>query len=280
MRFMTMAGLVMSMSLLAAAVAPLASQVLAGHADSLLAVTPPHRTFQLTSIFKGFRGCKRDRDAARDGSIIFERNGARSAVKRLSAALTGDHIVVDSAALLRLQVEPVRFSSGSLYFTPKLDRCPPLGASGGGAVRAGDRVVLGVDLPDSVPGSYVISRDSSAARDSDRLVLVVRHGVAVIRRPGYARKNSLRVFALGKEITDINTTFAVVVDSTTGRASAHVLEGAIAMANGTVTATRGRSITFDAGAATRPSVVETPSDIAADIRFVSDGAWNTPSRLM
>jgi hypothetical protein len=247
-----------------------------GRADSLVAVTQPKPAFSLTRLFGGAPSCKHDRATdAPDGSVIFERGKGkvRERAKRLTQALSGDRVLVSSEALLRLRVDTGVFTPATLYFTPKLNRCPPFTDVG----SRGDRAVRGIDLPDSIPGEYHLTIDSSAAAPRRGLILVVDHGVVVVRRPNTPDRTPLRVFALGREIIDVNTTFAVVVDRVAQRASAHVLDGAISIA--AVPAGEGRSLLFDSSPTSAPRIQNTPPDIAADIRYYSDVVWKRPSGL-
>jgi hypothetical protein len=100
----------------------------------------------------------------------------------------------------------------------------------------------------------------------------VNNGAAIVNWAS----GQLSVFALGEEIRDSNTVFAVVVDSAAGRAAVYVFDGVVTMSAGRIRATRNESLTFSTGAA--PRLQPTPTSVAAEIQYHSAVAWRPPRR--
>ena len=189
------------------------------------------------------------------------RNGKiESAWPNDSVIANGDRIVIARRTDARIHVE-VPLGLGNIYLAPELGRCP--GSEIG-------RHIVGRST--TAAGSYEFRRDTvgRGAAAQDRLVMSIRNGAAVVQW----RSGPLMVRALNEQITDLGSTFTIIVDSAANRGVITVQEGVVSMRAGSLRAIAGQSYTFGVGQQVQPVAVRTAG--LDEIRFHSDEVWNEP----
>ena len=191
--------------------------------------------------------------ASRD-SIAIVRQGRESLAWPKDTAILLDRIRVGRFSDVRFHVDQPRFGAGTFYFTPELGRC------------AGIR---GIESATG-RGSYRISsqREIVSGRPVDRLILSIDNGGAVVEWT----TGRLSVIALGREIRDSGTVFAVMVDSAADRALLYVQEGLVSIAGAqAVRATSGRAFSFSRTGSIDPAA---PTDqLVTDATYQSKAVW-------
>jgi hypothetical protein len=196
--------------------------------------------------------------AARD-SIAIVREGREWPAWPKDSAVLLDRFRVGRFSDLRFRVDQPRFGAGTFYFTPELGRC------------AGIR---GIESPTG-HGSYRLSsrREMVRGQPMERLVLSVDNGGAIVEWTS----GRLSVIALGREIRDSGTVFAVVVDSAAGRALLYVSEGLVSIAGAqAVRAAAGRAFAFGRTGSPEPF---TPSEqLVGDATYQSRVVWTQVAR--
>jgi len=195
---------------------------------------------------------------ARD-SIAIVRQGRESPAWPRDSAILLDRLRVGRFSDLRFRVDQPRFGAGTFYFTPELGRC------------AGIR---GIESPTG-HGSYRLSsrREMVRGQPMERLVLSVDNGGAIVEWTS----GRLSVIALGREIRDSGTVFAVVVDSAAGRALLYVSEGLVSIAGAqAVRATAGRAFAF--GRTGTPEPVTPSQQLVGDATYQSRVVWTQAAR--
>jgi hypothetical protein len=222
-----------------------------GRLDSVIDVKQPRRSSagylqrMLRQVGLGRRdaGCERDpATPGRRGAIDLVRQGEVQSAWPNDSAVVRDGLRVDTATTLRFLVDGSRFGAGTIYFTPEIRFCPE---------QPPGRLILGPQPPVGSRGSYVFGSEPQAggAGPPNRLILYVNNGAAVVNWGA----GQLSVFALGREIRDSNTVFAVIVDSIAQRAAVHVLDGVVTMDAGRFRASRNESLTFSSSGDPVPS---------------------------
>lgn len=200
-------------------------------------------------------------------SISLIRKDATIALQRRDSAVLMDKLRVNRFVDVRFRVDAQRFGNGIFYFAPEFGRCPDA-ATG---LRA-----AGLSQAGSAIGSYrfASSTDRVANRNVDRLQVYVENGTMV------AEWNSglLSVFALGREIRDKGTVFAVVADSIANQALLVVRQGAVTMPGvANFQADAGTAYTFQRGAG-RPQQVNMTDAAINDLVYHSQVIWTQTTR--
>ena len=197
--------------------------------------------------------------ASRD-SIAIVRQGRESPVWPRDSAILLDRLRVGRYSDVRFHVDQARFGAGTFFFTPDLGRC------------AGIRGIQST----TGRGSYRISsrKDVVRGRPVDRLVLSIDNGAAIVEWSS----GPLSVIALGREILDTGTVFAVIVDSAAGRAFLYVHEGLVGVAGApAVRATAGRAFAF--GRTGQFDPVTPSSQLVGDVTYQSRVVWTQPPNV-
>ena len=190
------------------------------------------------------------------------------------SAVLLDRLRVQRFADVRFRIDAGRFGDGTFYFAPELGRC---------ATASTTLQTRGLTMAANGLGSYRLSsrQERAGRRIVDRLLLSVENGGVVVEWG----TGLLSVFALGREIRDSGTTFAVVVDSASGRALLVVKGGIVTMTGvADLGATAGRAFTF--GKDGRPEPLTLTSPIIDDMAYHSGKVWtqsirpvSTPRRM-
>lgn len=190
-------------------------------------------------------------------SIAIVRQGREWPAWPQDTAILLDRVRVGRFSDVRFRVDQSRFGSGTFYFTPELGRC------------AGIR---GIESATG-RGSYRISsqRETVRGRPVERLILSIDNGGAIVEWTS----GLLSVFALGREIRDSGTVFAVIVDSAAGRALLYVRDGLVTVA-GAQAAGAGSAFSFGRAGSLAPV---TPSEqLLADATYQSKVVWTARPR--
>ncbi|MEO7996663.1 MAG: hypothetical protein ABI852_04415 [Gemmatimonadaceae bacterium] len=200
-------------------------------------------------------------------SISLVRKDATIALQRRDSAVLMDKLRVNRFVDVRFRVDAERFGNGIFYFAPEFGRCPDAatGLRAAGLAQAGSAI-----------GSYRFSSvtERVANRNVDRLQVYVENGTMV------AEWNSglLSVFALGREIRDKGTVFAVVADSVANQALLVVREGAVTMPGvANFQANAGTAYTFQRGTG-RPQQLSLSEAAMTDLVYHSKVIWTQTNR--
>ena len=179
-----------------------------------------------------------------------------------SLIVSNDRVVVARRTDVHIHVEgPI--GRGNVYLAPELGRCP--GSEIG-------RHIAGRVAP-SGSGSYEFRKDTlgRGSNAPERFNLVVKNGAAVVQW----RSGQLLVRALDEQISDLGSSFTVIVDSAGRRGIVTVQEGLVTMRSGTIVA--GQSVTFGPGQPLQPVVVRTAG--LEEIHFHTNDVWKNPRSL-
>ena len=173
-----------------------------------------------------------------------------------------DKVRVPRYTDVRFRIDAARFGDGTFFFAPSLVRCAQVSVS---------RELQGLGLSSSGVASYRLSsrQERLGGRTVDRLLLSVENGSVVVEW----RKGLLSVIALGREIKDSGTVFAVVVDSSKQRALLIIRDGLVTMPGVTdLQATAGKNFLF--GTKGQPEQVELTSQLLNAVTYHSRDIWS------
>ena len=182
------------------------------------------------------------------------------------SAVVSDRLRVQRFADVRFRIDAGRFGDGTFYLVPELGRC---------ATAAANLQTRGLSLTANASGSYRLSsrQERVGGRLVERLLLSVENGAVVVEWG----RGLLSVIALGREIRDSGTVFAVVVDSAANRALLVVRDGIVTMAGvADLQATAGRAFTF--GTHGRPEPVTLSQAVINDVVYHSRVVWTQSIR--
>lgn len=206
-------------------------------------------------------GCRRAAPdtGSRDSLALIRRGVTRLAWPQDSAILQ-DRLLVRRSTVVRFRVDAARFGTGTFYFAPELGRCRE---------AASALQVQGIRPAAGAAGSYFLNgvRTGTGRQARDRLQLTVNNGGVVVEWTS----GLLSVFALGQEIRDSGTVFAVIVDSAAQRAVVYVREGVVTMAAGSIRAGEGEAITFGSG--TPPRLTQLQNVLFSEARYHEAVVW-------
>lgn len=226
-----------------------------GYVDSIAGVDPSTTCVRKNAV------------TAPTPSISLIRSNATIALQRRDSAVLMDKLRVNRFVDVRFRVDAQRFGNGILYLAPEFGRCPDAasGLRAAGLAQAGSAI-----------GSYRFASvaERVANRNVDRLQVYVENGTMV------AEWNSglLSVFALGREIRDKGTVFAVMADSVANQALLVVRDGAVTMPGvPNFQANAGTAYTFQRGTG-RPQQLSLSEAAMNDLVYHSQIIWTQTTR--